>query len=109
MQTIEIETEFDENHEIHVKLPDHAIGPAKVIVLLENKTRKVPRPVELGLFRGKERLLGAGAPRTAFPRGPWERDALPGIALFARPCTALHGSLGENTSPVGDTQQTQTG
>jgi hypothetical protein len=56
MQAIEIETEIDENHEIHIKLPDHAIGPAKIIVLLENKTRKVPRPVELGLFRGEIKM-----------------------------------------------------
>jgi hypothetical protein len=34
MQAIELETEIDENHEIHLKLPDDIrAGKAKVVVL----------------------------------------------------------------------------
>ena len=53
MQTIEIETEIDENHEIHLKLPNHVSGPAKVIIMLKGGSTAPPKPIELGLFRGK--------------------------------------------------------
>ena len=36
MKTIEIDTEIDEHHEIHIKLPDDcAKGKARVIVLID--------------------------------------------------------------------------
>ncbi len=54
MQAIEIETEIDENHEIHVKLPDNvASGSAKVIVLFGGRTEKTHNPLKLGLFEGQ--------------------------------------------------------
>ena len=54
MQAIEIETEIDQNHEIHVKLPDNvASGTAKVIVLFGGKTEKAQKPLKLGLFEGQ--------------------------------------------------------
>jgi len=56
MQAIEIETEIDENHEIHLKLPNQVVGPAKVIVLLQDDKTSVRKPVELGLFRGKIKI-----------------------------------------------------
>jgi hypothetical protein len=57
MQAIEVEAEIDENHELHLKLPDHAVGPAKVIVLLQDSSAVQKRPpVQLGLFRGKIRI-----------------------------------------------------
>ncbi len=37
MQAIELETEIDENHEIHLKLPDDVqAGKAKVVVMYES-------------------------------------------------------------------------
>jgi len=54
MQAIEIEAEIDENHEIHVKLPDTvASGTAKVIVLFGDEAKKPHKPLKLGLFEGQ--------------------------------------------------------
>ncbi len=54
MQAIEIETEIDENHEIHVKLPDNVTsGAANVIVLFGSKAEKAQKPLKLGLFEGQ--------------------------------------------------------
>ena len=58
MKAIEIETEIDEHHEIHIKLPDeYSEGKARVIVLIDkeelsSKTKK--RTV--GQFRGRLRM-----------------------------------------------------
>lgn len=59
MQAIELETEIDENQEIHIKLPaDVRAREARVVVLYEQPaadlSEQVPkhRPVKLGLFPG---------------------------------------------------------
>ncbi len=56
MQAIEIETEIDENHEIHLRLPDKVrTRKARVLVIYDEtpapSERKAARPVKLGLFR----------------------------------------------------------
>lgn len=59
MQAIELETEIDENREIHLKLPpDVQARKARVVVLYEQPARQSQkpqpeesRPVKLGLFR----------------------------------------------------------
>lgn len=60
MQAIELETEIDENHEIHLKLPEEVkAGKAKVLVLYEQADDQIDieqppkqrKPVKLGLFR----------------------------------------------------------
>ena len=44
MQAIELETEIDENHEIHLKLPDEVrVGKAKIVVLYERRQMSASR------------------------------------------------------------------
>lgn len=48
MQAIELETEIDENHEIHLKLPDNVRAHrAKVVVMYEDAT-STPGPDNAG-------------------------------------------------------------
>jgi hypothetical protein len=64
MQAIELETEIDENHEIHLKLPPEIrAGKARVVVLYEPSDhpdeagqREERRPLRLGLYRGRIRM-----------------------------------------------------
>ena len=64
MQAIELETEIDENHEIHLKLPaDVKAGKAKVVVMYEqaegqpDAEQPVERkPLKVGMFRGQIRM-----------------------------------------------------
>jgi hypothetical protein len=61
MQAIEVETEIDENHEIHIRLPaEVGSGKARVVVLYEETgelpASAGPRPVRLGLFQGQAQL-----------------------------------------------------
>lgn len=63
MQAIELQTEIDENHEIHIKLPnDVQARRARVVVLFEQpesaETEQQPekRPVKIGLFPGAVRM-----------------------------------------------------
>ncbi len=61
MQAIEIETEIDENHEIHIKLPKEVQArKARVVVMYDEPSSEVQeqqpqerRPIKLGLFRGQ--------------------------------------------------------
>jgi len=44
MQAIELETEIDENHEIHLKLPDEVrAGKAIIVVLYERRQMSASR------------------------------------------------------------------
>jgi hypothetical protein len=59
MQAIELETDIDENNEIHIKLPaDVQAREAKVVVLYEQPAAQAPeqqsepKPIQLGLFPG---------------------------------------------------------
>ncbi len=59
MRAIELVTEIDEQHEIHLKLPDDCEqGKARVIVLVGNEEQPsvVPKERKFGQFRGKIRL-----------------------------------------------------
>ncbi|EIC21010.1 MULTISPECIES: hypothetical protein [Thiorhodovibrio] len=63
MQAIELETEIDENHEIHLKLPEDVKAvKARVVVLYnlaanENGTQmQDAQPLKLGLFRGQVQM-----------------------------------------------------
>ena len=58
MQAIELETNIDENNEIHIKLPAEVQArEARVVVLYEQPAAQAPaqqaetRPIKLGLFR----------------------------------------------------------
>ncbi|NBC50071.1 MAG: hypothetical protein GVY22_19305 [Gammaproteobacteria bacterium] len=61
MQAIELETEIDDNPEIHLKLPDGIkAGKARVVVLYEQADDQIEtnqheerKPIKLGLFEGK--------------------------------------------------------
>ncbi len=58
MQAIELNTEIDDNHEIHIKLPAEVRArEARVVVLYEQPATEAsqqqpePKPIKLGLFR----------------------------------------------------------
>jgi hypothetical protein len=55
MQALELTTEINEQHQIHLQLPDTVkAGKAKVIVLLEDATEVQPQKKRVfGQFRGK--------------------------------------------------------
>ena len=55
MQALELTTEINEQHQIHLQLPDTVkAGKAKVIVLLEDATEAQPQKRRVfGQFRGK--------------------------------------------------------
>lgn len=53
MQAIEIETEIDDNHEIHLRLPtDIKAGKAKVVVLFEDKAPEIKSLRTFGQYSG---------------------------------------------------------
>jgi hypothetical protein len=53
MQAIELETNIDENHEIHVKLPDEIkAAKARVLVLIEDTETSERSPRAFGQFPG---------------------------------------------------------
>jgi hypothetical protein len=53
MQAIELETEIDENHEIHLKLPaDVKARTAKVVVMYEDNQSDCKPPRTFGQFPG---------------------------------------------------------
>lgn len=54
MHAIELPVEIDENHQIHLQLPETVkAGKAKVIVMYEEEIPKLVRPITYGLFAGK--------------------------------------------------------
>lgn len=53
MQAIELQAQIDNNHQIHLQLPENIkAGTAKVIVMVEEK-QIINKPVKLGLFQGQ--------------------------------------------------------
>lgn len=53
MQSIELETKIDENHELHLKLPENSrTGKAKVVVLFEDDGPDRDAPRVFGQFPG---------------------------------------------------------
>ena len=54
MHAIELPAEIDHNHQIHLQLPKTInAGKAKVIVMYEEETTQLFKPITLGLFKGK--------------------------------------------------------
>jgi hypothetical protein len=54
MHAIELPAEIDHNHQIHLQLPKTInVGKAKVIVMYEEETTQLFKPITLGLFKGK--------------------------------------------------------
>jgi hypothetical protein len=58
MQALELTTIINEQHQIHLQLPDSVrAGKAKVIVLLEDAAESQPRQKRVfGQFRGKIKI-----------------------------------------------------
>ena len=57
MHAIELPAEIDHNHQIHLQLPKTVnAGKAKVIVIYEEETTQLFKPITLGLFKGKNKL-----------------------------------------------------
>lgn len=60
MHAIELPAEIDQNHQIHLQLPETVkAGKAKVIVMYEEETAKPSKrskPLKLGLFEGKIKI-----------------------------------------------------
>lgn len=54
MQAIELSAEIDQNQQIHLQLPKTVNAhKAKVIVMYEDESSPVLKPLKLGLFKGK--------------------------------------------------------
>ena len=57
MHAIELPAEIDQNHQIHLQLPETIKArKAKVIVMYEEETAKPSKPLKLGLFEGKIKI-----------------------------------------------------
>lgn len=53
MHTIELPADIDQNHQIHLQLPETVkAGKAKVIVMVEDETTP-HKPFKFGLFEGQ--------------------------------------------------------
>jgi len=54
MHAIELPAEIDQNHQIHLQLPETIKArKAKVIVMYEDEPAQSPKPITFGLFKGK--------------------------------------------------------
>ena len=54
MHAIELPAEIDQNHQIHLQLPETVkVGKAKVIVMYEDEAAQPSKPITLGLFEGQ--------------------------------------------------------
>jgi len=54
MKAIELSAEIDQNRQIHLQLPKTINAyKAKVIVMYEDETATVLKPLKLGLFKGQ--------------------------------------------------------
>ena len=54
MQAIELSAEIDQNQQIHLQLPKTINAhKAKVIVMYEDESAPVLKPLKLGLFKGQ--------------------------------------------------------
>lgn len=57
MHTIELPADIDQNHQIHLQLPETVkAGKAKVIVMYEEETKKPSKPIKRGLFEGQIKI-----------------------------------------------------
>ena len=57
MHAIEFVAEIDQNHQIHLQLPETIKArKAKVIVMYEDETVQPPKPITFGLFKGKIKI-----------------------------------------------------
>jgi hypothetical protein len=53
MHTIELPADIDQNHQIHLQMPETVkAGKAKVIVMIEDETTQ-RKPFKFGLFEGQ--------------------------------------------------------
>jgi len=54
MHIIELPAEIDQNHQIHLQLPETIKArKAKVIVMYEDEAAQPQKPITFGLFKGK--------------------------------------------------------
>jgi hypothetical protein len=54
MHVIELPAEIDQNHQIHLQLPETIKArKAKVIVMYEDEAAQPAKPITFGLFKGK--------------------------------------------------------
>lgn len=54
MHALELPVDIDENHQIHLQLPEFIKArKAKVIVMYEDETAPLSKPIAYGLFAGK--------------------------------------------------------
>jgi len=54
MHSIELSAEIDQNHQIHLQLPETIKArKAKVIVMYEDEAAQPAKPITFGLFKGK--------------------------------------------------------
>ncbi len=54
MQTIELPVDIDENHQIHLQLPETIkVRKGKIIFMYEDETAKPAQPFKFGLFAGQ--------------------------------------------------------
>jgi len=54
MQAIELSAEIDQNQQIHLQLPKTVKAhQAKVIVMYQEESEPVSKPLKLGLFKGQ--------------------------------------------------------
>ncbi len=54
MHPIELPADIDQNHQIHLQLPETVNArKAKVIVMYEDDTAQPSKPITFGLFKGK--------------------------------------------------------
>jgi hypothetical protein len=57
MHAIELPADIDQNHQIHLQLPETVkMGKAKVIVMYEEEAQAPSKPLKLGLFEGKIKI-----------------------------------------------------
>ncbi len=57
MHVIELPAEIDQNHQIHLQLPETIKArKAKVIVMYEDEAGQPSKPKTFGLFRGKIKI-----------------------------------------------------
>jgi hypothetical protein len=58
MHAIELPAEIDQNHQIHLQLPETIKArKAKVIVMYEDEAAQLSKPITFGLFKGKIKII----------------------------------------------------
>jgi len=57
MRAIELLTDIDQNHQIHLQLPETVKArKAKVIVMFEDEAVQPSKPITLGLYEGQMQI-----------------------------------------------------